>query len=96
VREFRGRAQTRSIGEREHDGEFCPLGKGDTREQEGEGHEDDRVEDVYRAGVGGHGAGTLASTCPFCRRNLDDARLAPGSQAEALDVIEPADRMMDS
>lgn len=61
-----------------------------------EGHEDDRVEDVYRAGVGGHGAGILASTCPFCRRNLDDARLAPGSQAEVLDVIEPADRVMDS
>lgn len=42
------------------------------------------------------GAGILASTCPFCRRNLDDARIASGSQVEVLDVIELADRMMDS
>ncbi|MEI6840141.1 MAG: (Fe-S)-binding protein [Methanomicrobiales archaeon] len=40
-------------------------------------------------------ADLLASTCPFCRRNLDDARITAGSTIEVLDVIELVDRMMD-
>ena len=41
------------------------------------------------------GADILASTCPFCKRNLDDARVTAGSAIEVLDVIELADRMME-
>ncbi len=37
----------------------------------------------------------LASTCPFCRRNLDDARIGSGLDIEVLDVIELVDRFMD-
>jgi heterodisulfide reductase subunit D len=37
----------------------------------------------------------LASTCPFCRRNLDDARLEAGLSFEVLDLIELVDRAMD-
>ena len=41
------------------------------------------------------GADILASTCPFCRRNLEDARITAGSEIEIRDVIELADKMMD-
>ena len=37
----------------------------------------------------------LASTCPFCRRNLSEACATAGSQVEVLDLIELVDRMMD-
>ncbi len=40
-------------------------------------------------------ADILASTCPFCRRNLEDARITAGSEIEIRDVIELADQMMD-
>ncbi|MDO9549876.1 MAG: heterodisulfide reductase-related iron-sulfur binding cluster [Methanoregula sp.] len=40
-------------------------------------------------------ADIVASTCPFCRRNLEDARLAAGLPVEVIDVIELVDRMMD-
>ena len=40
-------------------------------------------------------ADILASTCPFCRRNLGEACTTAGSQVEVLDVIELVDRMMD-
>ncbi len=40
-------------------------------------------------------ADVLSSTCPFCKRNLDDARINAGSRVEVLDVIELVDRMMD-
>ena len=41
-------------------------------------------------------ADILASTCPFCRRNLGEACTTAGSQVEVLDVIELVDRMMDA
>jgi heterodisulfide reductase subunit D len=41
------------------------------------------------------GADILASTCPFCKRNLEDARVTAGSAIEVLDVIELVDRMME-
>jgi heterodisulfide reductase subunit D len=41
------------------------------------------------------GADILASTCPFCKRNLDDARVTAGLAIEVLDVIELVDRMME-
>jgi heterodisulfide reductase subunit D len=40
------------------------------------------------------GADILTSTCPFCKKNLDDARVCAGSSIEVLDVIELVDRMM--
>lgn len=40
-------------------------------------------------------ADILATTCPFCRRNLNDARITAGSETEIIDVIELVDRMMD-
>jgi heterodisulfide reductase subunit D len=40
-------------------------------------------------------AGVIATTCPFCRRNLGDACTASGSQFEVLDVIQLAERMME-
>jgi heterodisulfide reductase subunit D len=40
-------------------------------------------------------ADILATTCPFCRRNLNDARITAGSKIEITDVIELVDRMMD-
>lgn len=46
------------------------------------------------AAVDGMRAQIVASTCPFCRRNLDDAREACGSPVEVLDLVQLADRMM--
>ncbi len=46
------------------------------------------------AAVDGMDAAIIASTCPFCRRNLDDARERAGSSVEVLDVVQLADRMM--
>lgn len=43
----------------------------------------------------GMGAAVIASTCPFCRRNLDDACKRAGSSCEILDLVQLADRMMD-
>ncbi len=40
-------------------------------------------------------ADILASTCPFCRRNLGEAGVTAGSNVEVLDVIELVDRMME-
>jgi len=37
----------------------------------------------------------MASTCPFCRRNLGEACASAESHIEVLDVIELVDRMMD-
>jgi len=37
----------------------------------------------------------LASTCPFCRRNLEDTRAATGSAFDVLDVIQLVERMME-
>jgi heterodisulfide reductase subunit D len=39
-------------------------------------------------------ADILASSCPFCKRNLDDARINAGSGIEVLDIVELVDRMM--
>ncbi|MEN6342712.1 MAG: (Fe-S)-binding protein [Methanospirillum sp.] len=47
------------------------------------------------AAADGMHADLIASTCPFCRRNLDDVREAVGSPVECCDVVQLADRMMD-
>jgi heterodisulfide reductase subunit D len=38
-------------------------------------------------------ADCIASTCPFCRRNLDDACRSTGSSLEVLDLVQLVDRM---
>lgn len=40
------------------------------------------------------GADILTSTCPFCKRNMEDARVAAGSSIDVCDIIELVDRMM--
>ena len=40
-------------------------------------------------------ADLLVSTCPFCKRNLDDARIRTGSTVEVIDLSELVDRTMD-
>lgn len=53
-----------------------------------------RIATEKLAEAGGLQAGIIASTCPFCRRNLDDARERTGSAVEILDVVQLADRLM--
>ncbi|MBN2151502.1 MAG: (Fe-S)-binding protein [Candidatus Lokiarchaeota archaeon] len=49
----------------------------------------ERVEEARRTG-----AGTLVSTCPFCKTNLSDANAQAGTGLDVVDLVELIDRAL--